>query len=66
MPFDIQTAKPTVIARLKPTGIADEVRLGYWSNRHRWEDIDDTGGVVKPFDEGLAFIAKTRIFLHWT
>ncbi len=50
------------IASLKPTGVGDEVRLGYWSHRRRWEDVDDIGGVVKPLDEALAFIAKNHIY----
>jgi hypothetical protein len=33
---------------LKPTGDGNEVRLGYWSHRRKWEDIDDMGGVVMP------------------
>ena len=52
------------IARLKPTGNDDEVRLGYWSHRRKWEDVDDMGGVVMPLDEALAFIANEGIF--WT
>ena len=60
----LQTEAP--IARLKPTGIGDEVRLGYWSHRRRWEDVDDMGGVVKPLDEALEFIATTEIFWLWT
>lgn len=60
----LETEAP--IARLKPTGVGDEVRLGYWSHRRRWEDVDDMGGVVKPLDEALAFIAKTHIFWLWT
>ena len=60
----LETQAP--IARLKPTGVGDEVRLGYWSHRRRWEDVDDMGGVVKPLDEALAFIGKTHIFWLWT
>jgi hypothetical protein len=54
------------IARLKPTGNDDEVRLGYWSHRRKWEDVDDMGGVVMPLDEALAFIANEGIFWTWT
>jgi hypothetical protein len=60
----LETEAP--IARLKPTGVGDEVRLGYWSHRRRWEDVDDMGGVVKPLDEALEFIASTDIFWIWT
>ena len=28
------------IARLKPTGTDDEVRIAYWSHRRKWEDIE--------------------------
>jgi len=51
---------------LKPTGNDDEVRLGYWSHRRKWEDVDDMGGVVMPLDEALAFIANEGIFWTWT
>lgn len=36
------------IARLKPTGKGDEVRIAYWSHRRKWDDIDDMGGCVRP------------------
>ena len=58
------TAPP--IARLKPTGDGNEVRLGYWSHRRIWEDIDDMGGVVMPLDEALEFIANEPVFWTWT
>ena len=54
------------IARLKPTGKSDEVRLGYWSHRRQWEDVDDMGGLVMPLDEALEFIANEAIFWTWT
>jgi hypothetical protein len=54
------------VARLKPTGNGDYVRLGYWSHRRRWEDIDDMGGVVLPLNEALEFIASESIFWTWT
>lgn len=54
------------IARLKPTGNGDEVRLGYWSHRRKWEDVDDMGGVVLPLDDALEFIANEAIFWTWT
>ena len=53
----LETQAP--IARLKPTGVGDEVRLGYWSHRRRWEDVDDMGGVVKPLDEALEFTSSS-------
>lgn len=54
------------IAQLKPTTNGDEVRLGYWSHRRRWEDVDDMGGIVLPLDEALEFIANEGIFWTWT
>lgn len=60
----LETKAP--IARLEPTGVGDEVRLAYWSHRRRWEDVDDMGGVVKPLDEALKFVATTHIFWLWT
>lgn len=54
------------IARLKPTGNGDETRLGYWSHKRRWEDVDDMGGVVLPLDEALEFIANEGVFWTWT
>ena len=60
----LETEAP--IARLKPTGDGNEVRLGYWSHRRIWEDIDDMGGVVMPLDEALEFIANEPVFWTWT
>jgi hypothetical protein len=60
----LETEAP--IARLKPTGNGDEVRVGYWSHRRRWEDVDDVGGVLLPLDEALEFIANEGIFWTWT
>lgn len=60
----LETEAP--IARLDPTGNGDEVRLGYWSHRRKWEDVDDMGGSVMPFGEALEFIADEGIFCLWT
>jgi len=60
----LETEAP--IARLKPTGNGDELRLGYWSHRRKWEDVDDTGGVILPLDHALEFIANEAIFWTWT
>lgn len=59
----LETEAP--IARLKPTGKSDEVRIGYWSHRRRWEDIDDMDGVVLPLYEALEFIANEGVFWTW-
>lgn len=60
----LETEAP--IARLKPVGTRDEVRLGYWSHRRKWEDIDDMGGCVLPLDQALDHIASNSIFWTWT
>ncbi len=54
------------IARLKPVGTSDEVRLGYWSHRRKWEDIDDMGGCALPLDQALDHIVNNSIFWTWT
>lgn len=54
------------IARLKPTGTGDEVKLAYWSHRQKWEDIDDMGGRVMPLNEALHCIANESTFWTWT
>lgn len=58
----LETEAP--IARLKPTGNGGEVRIGYWSHRRKWENVDDMGGVFLPLDDALEFIANEGIF--WT
>jgi len=60
----LETEAP--IARLMPTGKGDEVRLGYWSHRCKWEDIDDSGGIAMPLNDALVFIANEGIFWIWT
>lgn len=54
------------IARLKPVGTSDEIRLCYWSHRQKWEDIDDMGGSVLPLDQALHHIANNAVFWIWT
>ena len=54
------------IARLKPTGVNDEVRINYWSHRRKWEDIDDMGGCIMPIDHALSHVATNGIFWTWT
>jgi len=60
----LETEAP--IARLKPTGAGDEVRIGYWSHRRKWEDIDDMGGCLLPIDQAVTHIANNSIFWTWT
>ena len=54
------------IARLKPIGAGDMMRIYYWSWRKRWKDVGDMGGFVLPLDEALEQIANTDIFWTWT
>lgn len=54
------------IARLKPTGQSDQMRILYWSHRDRWDDAAPLGGVFLPFDEALEFIAREHFFWNWT
>ena len=54
------------IARLKPVGTSGEVRLGYWSHRRKWENIDDMGGCILSLDQALSHIATNPIFWTWT
>ena len=59
----LETEAP--IARLKPTGRNDEVKIGYWSHRRKWEDIDDMGDASWPLDQTLNHIANNSIFWTW-
>ena len=59
-------ANEAPIARLKPTGQGDKVRLGFWSHRRKWEDVDDMGGGVMHLEDALEFIANEGIFWAWT
>ena len=54
------------IARLKPTGDGDVVRLAHWSHRGKWEDVGGMGGVFLPLDEALDYIAGESVFWTWT
>ncbi len=60
------TATQAPIARLKPEGSGDRMRLFYWSWQNRWKDVGDMGGLVLPLDEALDQIANTEIFWTWT
>ncbi len=60
----LETEAP--IARLRPTGKRDDVRLACWSHRGAWEDVDDFGGCVMPLGDALEFIANEGIFWIWT
>jgi hypothetical protein len=53
------------IARFKPTGAGDDVRIYYWSHRRKWEDIDDMGGCILPLDQALSHVAANSLFWTW-
>ena len=59
----LETEAP--VARLRPTGKRDDVRLACWSHRGAWEDVDDFGGCVMPPGDALEFIADEGIFWIW-
>ena len=54
------------IARLKPVGENDHMRVLYWSHRDRWADAAPLGGIILPLDNALEFIAKEPVFWTWT
>lgn len=53
------------VARLRPTGNADEVEILWWSHRDRWEAIGDFGRVILPLDEALEYIADDPLGCFW-
>jgi hypothetical protein len=54
------------IARLKPVGESDRMRVLYWSHRERWADAAPLGGIILPLDDALEFIANEPVFWTWT
>lgn len=54
------------IARLKPIGKSDHMRVLYWSHRDRWADAAPLGGIILTLDDALEFIAKEPAFWTWT
>lgn len=57
--FSARTGAP--IARLRPTGQADEVEVLWW-RRGKWGRIGAFGGRVMPLDQALAYIADNPLF----
>jgi hypothetical protein len=49
------------IARLRPTGVSDDVEVLYPAARG-WRPIGDFGGVAKPLDEALDYIENSGWF----
>jgi hypothetical protein len=45
--FSLLTSKAPIV-QLKPTANGGEVRLGCWSHRRKWENVDDKGRIVMP------------------
>lgn len=60
------TATGAPIARLKPTGRDDHVRVLYWSHRETWANAGPLGGVTLSLDEALKLIASEPVFWIWT
>ena len=54
------------IARLKPVGEGDHMRVLYWSYRDRWADAGPLGGIILPLDDALEFIANEPVFWTYT
>jgi hypothetical protein len=53
------------VARLRPTRSGDRMEVLWWSHRDRWEPIGAFGGVTKPLDEALDFIAEDPMGCFW-
>lgn len=53
------------IARLKPTGQDDRMRVQYWSHRGKWSDHAPLGSTILPLDEALDLIANEPMFWTW-
>ncbi len=49
------------IARLRPTGRADEVEILWW-RRGQWGSIGDFGGLMMPLNKALKHIASDPLF----
>ena len=49
------------IARLRPTGKADDVQVLWW-RREAWATPGDFGPVIMPLDETLQFVATGSFF----
>lgn len=58
-----ETGSP--VARLKPTGQGDIMRVYHWSHRETWADAGPLGGVVLPLDDALKTIATEPVFWAW-
>jgi hypothetical protein len=61
--FDEDDGSP--VARLRPTGNADEVEILWWSHRDKWENIGEFGGVILPLSEALEYIAEDPDGCFW-
>ena len=62
-PFREDTCQP--VARLRPTGKADQVEVLWWSHRDKWDQIGDFGPFVMPLDEALEYIAEDPMGCFW-
>lgn len=57
--FGARTGVP--VARLRPTGAADQVEILWW-RRSKWGTIGDFGGLTLPLDKALDHIANEPLF----
>lgn len=53
------------IARLRPTGVGDEVEVLWRSHRDKWEPIGEFGTICLPLDEALEYIAEDPMGCFW-
>lgn len=53
------------IARLKPTGQDDRMRVQHWSHRGKWSDHAPLGSTILPLDQALDLIANEPMFWTW-
>jgi hypothetical protein len=53
------------IARLRPTGKADQVEVLWWSHRDKWDQIGDFGPMVMALDEALEYVARDPMGCFW-
>jgi hypothetical protein len=57
----VSAATGAPIARLRPTGVGDEVEVLWW-RRERWAPFGAFGPLVLPLDQALACIASEPAF----
>ncbi|MBF0561576.1 MAG: hypothetical protein HQL37_06045 [Alphaproteobacteria bacterium] len=54
------------IASVPPLKLREiDAEVLHCSNRGRWSQIGDFGGITLPLDEALAYVAENGIFWTW-